>query len=274
MESYIAAKDAVALDRERITELLRGLLDANKDIMGTYVAWEKNAVDGKDDLHAGAEHTFKNGQFAPYWSRSNNNLALRPLNLQFLEDGGAAQDSSSNFWYTCPLKQRRICLTEPYSWEAQGQTIVGTSITMPLMVNGTYYGMGGIDISLGYIQKIATDSAQKLYGGQGTVMVLSNTGLVAGHSGDRSLIGKQLPADELNLLRTQLQNGSDFITSHENNYVSLAAIRLPGVRETWGVVVEIPKSVVLSGVVQTEEVVLTTEELIERQRNRSKQGFD
>ncbi len=255
VEGYIDNNDVVALDRDRMARYVKSVLTSNPAIMGTYIAWEKNAVDGKDNLYKDTEHTFANGQFAPYWSRSGSTLALRPLNLQFLVDGGAASDSSSNYWYNCPIKEHRTCLTEPYSWNAQGQTIVGTSITLPIMVQGKYYGMAGIDIELAYIQKIATEAAQRLYQGKGKVMVLSNGGLVAGHSANRSLIGKPLPASELDFIRSQLSNGQDFITRHDATYVSLAAVKLPGVRGSWGVVIEIPESVVLAGVVKTEQVL-------------------
>lgn len=253
VEGYIGNSDMVALDRERMSRYVKDILAANPAIMGTYIAWEKNAVDGKDSLYKNTEHTFDNGQFAPYWSRTDNKLAIRPLNLQFLEDGSSP--SSSNYWYNCPRQEQRTCLTEPYSWDVNNQTIVGTSITLPLMVQGKYYGMAGIDIELAYIQTIATEAAQRLYQGKGRVMVLSNEGLVAGHSADRSLIGKQLPAEELDLIRNPLKNGQGFIGHHNSNYISLAAIKLPGVRDSWGVVVEIPESVVLAGVVKTEQVL-------------------
>ena len=252
VESYIQVNDQVALERARLTEWLKGLLALNPAIIGTYVAWEPNAVDGKDELFKKEDHTYVNGQFAPYWSRSGSNLALRPLNLKNVFD---APNSAGSYWYTCPQREHRLCLIEPYSWEVQGKTTVGTSITMPLMVNGKYYGMAGIDIALAYIQDIATEAANRLYQGKGKVIVLSNSGLVAGHSSDPGLIGKKLPADELGLISSQLSGGQDFITHHGDNYVSLGAIRIPGARESWGVVVEIPKSVVLAGVVKTEQVL-------------------
>ncbi|MCV6589057.1 MAG: methyl-accepting chemotaxis protein [Marinobacterium sp.] len=256
METYISTADQASLNRERITSLLHGLLERNTSIVGTYVVWENNSVDGLDaQFKTNGTHSFENGWFAPYWSRSGSSLALRPLNLAFLSDGGVANDSSSNYWYTCPQKEHRVCLTEPYSWEAQGKTIIGASITMPLMAGGTYYGMSGADIELAYIQRIAEDSARSLYNGQGTVIVLSNQGLVAGHSANPGLIGKPLPDAELSLFRNDLRNGQDTISNMDDRYISLAAIRLPGINESWGVVVEIPKSVVLAGVVQTEQVL-------------------
>ena len=254
-ETQIEQGDLVALERQRISDWIRGILNANTSLAGAYVAWEKNVVDGKDDVYKGTDHTFDNGQFAPYWSRVDNNLALRPLNLANALDNTNSTDASSNYWYTCPRDEKRICLTEPYSWELQGKQIVGTSITLPLIANNKYYGMAGIDLTLAYIQDIATSAAQRLYNGQGQVMVLSNGGLVAGHSGAANLIGKKLPEEELALIRAPLASGQDLITEHGENYVSLAAIRLPNVSGSWGVVVEIPKSVVLAGVMQTRKVL-------------------
>ncbi|WP_027856767.1 methyl-accepting chemotaxis protein [Marinobacterium jannaschii] len=251
-QTYIRENDLVALERQRFSRYLRGILAENRSVIGTYVAWEPNAVDREDASHKGESHTFENGQYAPYWSRSGDTLALRPLNLKNVFE---ATDPAGAYWYNCPLKEQRNCLVEPYTWEMQGQQMVGTSITMPLMVDGRYYGMAGVDLALAYIQEIASQAASRLYNGSGEVLVLSSDGLVAGHSADPSMIGKKLAADELTLFASQLKSGGDLIIQQDASYISLAAIRLPEVRESWGVVIRLPKSVVLAGVAETEAVL-------------------
>lgn len=256
MESHIASKDMQALERERSSRLIRDLLAFNPDLVGTYVAWEKNIVDGADDQYQGKDHTFKNGQFAPYWSRSGTSLALRPLNLQVVfENNTTSDDSSSNYWYTCPWKEQRNCLMEPYTWELQGKQIVGTSITMPLMVNGKYYGMTGIDLTLSYIQEIATEAASKLYEGKSQIIVVSGKGLVAGHSGDDSQIGKTFTGPIADLISTDLNQAKNAIQVGDNDYVGIAAIKLPNIKEHWAVIVSVPKDVALAGVIHTEKVL-------------------
>jgi len=251
-QTYIAEQDLVALERQRFSRYLRGILAENPSVIGTYVAWEPNAVDAEDSRHIGQKHTFENGQYAPYWSRSGDSLALRPLNLKNVFE---ATDPAGAYWYNCPANERRNCLVEPYTWEMQGQQMVGTSITMPLMVDGRYYGMAGVDLALAYIQDIASQAASRLYNGSGEVLVLSNEGLVAGHSANPGLIGKKLDSEAFSLFASQLKNGQDFIGQQGDSYVSLASIRLPNVNESWGVVIRLPKSVVLAGVAETEQIL-------------------
>ena len=256
MESHIALNDQVALDRDRNSRLIRDILAANPNIMGAYVGWEPDKVDGADsqyrDRVGGEPHTYKSGLFAPYWTRSGDTMALRPLNL---DPVFAAPNDSSNYWYICPGKERRICLMEPYTWKVQGKPTIGTSITMPLMVNGDFYGMAGIDLALAYIQDIATSAAKTLYNGQGQVLVVSQKGLIAGHSSDAEQIGQQIQGASTDLVRTEVAQGLSAVKTNQNDYVGVAAIKLPNVKESWSVIVIVPKQVALAGVVQTQQVL-------------------
>lgn len=120
--------------RQRFYEYTRDVLSRNKDtVMGAYIAWEKNAVND-DALHNDAHHSHKNGQFAPYWFlNGDGSLGSRPLDMSTVEEA-AATGGTDGDWYLCPIKNRGACMVEPYSWVAGGKTIVGTSITVPLIV--------------------------------------------------------------------------------------------------------------------------------------------
>ncbi len=260
IESHITANDKAALDRDRNSRLIRDILSANPNLLGAYVSWEANKVDGADQQYLdnipleqqATSHTYKTGLFAPYWTQSNGKTALRPLNL---DPVFAAPEDSSNYWYICPGKERRICLMEPYTWTVQGKLTIGTSITMPLMVDGEFYGMAGIDLALAYIQDIATQAASHLYDGQSRVIVVSQKGLIAGHSADAKQIGQQMSGSDTDLVRHEVSNGLNGVKSDNVDYVGVAAIKLPNVKETWSVIVVVPKDVALAGVLNTQKVL-------------------
>ena len=57
--------------REDMTRQVRTALEGNPDLLGLYVVFETNALDGKDNLFAGQAELGSNdkGRFALYWSQ-------------------------------------------------------------------------------------------------------------------------------------------------------------------------------------------------------------
>ncbi|WP_420875008.1 hypothetical protein [Pseudomonas anguilliseptica] len=59
--------------REDLTRQVRSALEANRSLLGIYVAFEPNALDGKDDLFADQENLGSNdkGRFSIYWAQGD-----------------------------------------------------------------------------------------------------------------------------------------------------------------------------------------------------------
>jgi methyl-accepting chemotaxis protein len=60
--------------REDLTRQVRSALQANRSLLGIYVTFEPNALDGKDELFIDLENLGSNdqGRFALYWSQDAN----------------------------------------------------------------------------------------------------------------------------------------------------------------------------------------------------------
>jgi methyl-accepting chemotaxis protein len=257
VETFIENGDKEALDRERVSEYLRGLLAQNKNISGTYVAWSKNAVDGLDEQYANkdSKHSFKDGRYAPYWNRgADGTIAVRPLNLQDVADDEASGSTNSD-WFLCPLRNKRVCITEPYSWDVQGKLTLGTSITLPLMVNGKVYGMAGIDIGLDEIQKFVTSTSQNLYEGQSKLYVFSRGGIVAGDSENPNQVGKKVSADMAQLLSQWNTSKNTAFNESEDDFIAYAPVKVNQLDQTWGAVIKLSKQHALAGVDELDELM-------------------
>jgi methyl-accepting chemotaxis protein len=253
LETQIENKDAESLDRDKVTAYLKGVLVHNKDILGSYAAWEKNAVDNKDEEYVGkkSDHTFENGQFAPYWNRSPDGiLAIRPLNIADALSSGGSTDASDDDWYLCPLKNKRICITEPYSWEVQGKQTLGTSITLPIIVDGKLYGMAGVDIGLDQIQGFATKASNNLYDGNGRVHIVSAGGKVAGDSQKPKLVGKPLESEYLPLFKNWTSSKKVSFEEYQSDYLAYAPIKVARLDNTWGTIIQVPVKEALAGALE------------------------
>ncbi|CAD5109407.1 methyl-accepting chemotaxis protein [Zestomonas carbonaria] len=180
--------------REDLTRQVRTALEANPSLLGLYVVFEPNALDGKDELFADQGELGSNdkGRFALYWSQGiPGQLESEAMPEEMLNDTSTGTNGMAyNSWYTCPRDSGTTCLIDPYLDDVNGQSILMTSIAFPLEKDGKVIGVMGVDISLASLQQISLKANQELYQGQGHVSILSPAGFLAGHSRDATLLGK------------------------------------------------------------------------------------
>jgi len=243
--------------RQRFYEYTRDVLSRNKDtVMGAYIAWEKNAVND-DALHNDARHTHKNGQFAPYWFlNGDGSLGSRPLDMSTVEEA-AATGGTDGDWYLCPIKNRGACMVEPYSWVAGGKTIVGTSITVPLIVQDRVVGMTGVDVELSFLKSLVDQADKALYDGRGQVFMLSNKGLVAADSNDKLALAKAYNGPEKEFLMQSVAKGEAITRQIGSRFWSVQPIVPEGVSTPWAVVIQQDASWVLAGAKEVESSMIS-----------------
>jgi methyl-accepting chemotaxis protein len=145
-------------DRVRTVETLRRVLAATPGITGAYVGYEPDA-DGKDAASATADPAGwrdAGGRFIPYvfrdWTRGDS-IAIKPL----------ADYETSLYYDGCRRLFRErgeatAMVTEPYIYE--GQLIVEQ--TFPIVIDGTFRGIGGTDRSLATIEEIVRSRARAI----------------------------------------------------------------------------------------------------------------
>ena len=249
MSSFIS-QNGRETQRQPFYEYTKTVIEQNTNVMGTYIAWLQNAVDGRDQEFIGSKHTYDNGQFAPYWFRKGDgSLGFRPLNLKTVYEN-IEKGSTDSAWYTCPVDTAKTCLAEPYSWEAGGRTIVGTSITMPLLVDGQVKGMTGIDMELSFLSKLAKEADQSLYSGKGQVLLISNTGLVAADSDNKQTLAKAYQGPQKDKMLQLVSSGQAGIIQADGH---IWAIQPISVNTPWAAVINLDESVVLAGAIKTRQ---------------------
>ena len=182
--------------REDMTRQVRTALEGNPDLLGLYVVFETNALDGKDNLFAGQAELGSNdkGRFSLYWSQATvGELESEPLTEEQLADTTAGPSGTPyNAWYTCPRDTKAACVLDPYFDDVGGKQILMTSIAFPLLLDGKVVGVMGVDISLDSLQKLSMQAHKALYEGAGQVSIISPVGLLAGHSNNSKLLGEPL----------------------------------------------------------------------------------
>ena len=131
-----------------------------------------------------------------------------------LETEQSEEVNPDDDWYHKAKESRKPYLVEPYKWTYPGETQERNvfSISCPLIFNGTFVGVIGLDMELNNMQKTTlssmTDNSEGSY-----VVLLSNDGIRAGHPKEELLfvpIGQDMAPDAQKKLRDAIKKGEPY----------------------------------------------------------------
>ncbi len=130
------------LDRDLVNQILYQVLLDNPDMLGVSTGWEPNAFDNADRKYANTAGHDETGRFIPYWYRSGDEIVLEPL-----------LDYDSSDYYTKPKTLKKEVILEPFLYPIDGKDVLLTSLMVPILIDGEFVGVVGIDYELGFIQE-------------------------------------------------------------------------------------------------------------------------
>jgi methyl-accepting chemotaxis protein len=246
--------------REDMTRQVRTALDGNPNLLGLYVVFEANALDGKDELFVDQAAIGSNdkGRFALYWSQAKpGELASESMTEENLADTSiGASGAPYNAWYTCPRNKAAPCVLEPYFDSVAGKKVLMTSIAFPLLLNGKVVGVMGVDISLDSLQQLSESAQQELYDGAGNVSIISSAGLLAGHSRDATRLGTSINTafiDQGATIKSLVERGESSAIEHDGMLRVLSPVLPIPNAQPWAVMLEVPNAVLLKPAIQLQQ---------------------
>jgi methyl-accepting chemotaxis protein len=252
--------DAGAL-REELNQSLKTAFERNDKVLGIWLAFEPNGLDGKDSefVNDAARQSNEAGRFATYWSRA----AGSALNTIMVEEDMtkttlSVSGTPYNSWYTCPRDNTRTCLLDPYADTVGGKEMLMTTISVPLIVDGKAIGVVGVDIALDALQAAAVDSQRDLFNNAGHMLIVSGSGVLGADSSDATRVGKKisdtLGADGKDLLQL-VSSGTPKILEQGELIRAVYQVDPIGNSRGWGVVIDLPKQVLLADSVKLQAVL-------------------
>ncbi|QXI16663.1 methyl-accepting chemotaxis protein [Pseudomonas hamedanensis] len=247
--------------REELNQSLKTTFERNDKVLGIWLAFEPNGLDGKDSEFANdaARQSNEAGRFASYWSRAGG----ASLNTIMVEDDLtkttlSVSGTPYNSWYTCPRDNKRTCLLDPYADTVGGKEMLMTTISVPLLVDGKAIGVVGVDIALDALQAAAVDSQRSLFNNAGHMLIVSGSGVLAADSADASRVGKKisdtLGADGQDVLQL-VGSGTAKILEQGELIRAVYPVDPIGNSRAWGVVIDLPKHVLLADSVKLQAVL-------------------
>ena len=172
----------LATSREELSNLIRETTAQNPKLLGSYIGWEANAFDGNDDIYAGPKENGYDGsgRFLTWWFRNPDGSlgldALGTMESETLLPTGVREGE----YYLCPKERKRACVIDPAPYDVGGKMVMLASFTSPILVDGEFRGIAGVDLAVNFIQDLLLAADRQLYDGAGELaLIASNGSLVA-----------------------------------------------------------------------------------------------
>nr|WP_053147648.1 methyl-accepting chemotaxis protein [Pseudomonas sp. P97.38] len=255
-----ASQSPLVLGRDQVNSILLSVLKDNPEFNGTYSCWEPDALDGQD-LAFRNERDGNNpltGRFTPYWTRSaDGHVAVQPL-VEYDSADRHPNGVPKGGWYTGPRDTLKESVLDPIPYVVQGKNVWLTTLSVPIVSDGKFRGVVGADFDIAFIQKLSEQMSADLYGGKGSVSIMSNQGLVVADSQRTELIGQPiktlLPDSWEKVLRDiQSGRGDGQLNTQTQNIEVLMPIELGRTGKPWAVLIRLPKAVVMSQAIALEQ---------------------
>jgi methyl-accepting chemotaxis protein len=240
--------------------MLLSVLKDNPEFNGTYSCWEPDALDGQDQAFRNNEggNNPLTGRFTPYWTRSSDgHVAVQPL-VEYDSDARHPNGVLKGGWYSGPRDTQKESVLDPIPYVVQGKNVWLTTLSVPITANGKFYGVVGADFDISFIQKLSEQMSADLYGGKGSVSILSNQGLVVADSKRPELIGQPLKAllpntwDKV-LANVQKGQGDSRLNQDSQEIEVQMPIVLGRTEKPWAILIHLPKAVVMSQAITLEK---------------------
>lgn len=242
--------------RDQANELIKNTLEANQDISALYAQFEPNGFDGLDaeSIESGQIHTVPNsGSLEVYFIR-NDDGGVEQEQVTDSEEKWNAEVGEFGIreaeWYLCSKDSGQPCALDPYLYEiSEGYSELMTSLTSPIMVNGAFVGLVGIDVNLPVFQKLTESLSKNLYGGKSRISLISQNGLIASSSHYKNKLTRPLKEarSDLNGKLLSLHHQQTNTLLAEGVYFVAFPINIKAANTTWSLLIELPEDLVLAG---------------------------
>lgn len=238
--------------REELNRQLKTAFDHNPDVVGLWLAYEPNALDGRDTdfINDVARSSNETGRFSPVFNRGNGQSA------QFiLTEGDISKTDLSlsgvpyNTWYTCPRDTKVVCLMAPYSDTVAGKRLLMTTLSMPIIANDRVLGVIGVDIALDELQSTITKAQRSIFGGTGRVAITTTGGVIAGYSADPTKVGERIETvlgSALNTIKDALDAQSGSVINDQGVIRATQPVKPIPNGKNWVITIELPEQVLLA----------------------------
>ncbi|MCE4046667.1 methyl-accepting chemotaxis protein [Lysinibacillus fusiformis] len=227
------------LSTKGVLDIMENNLANNDDLLGVGAIFEQNSLIVNPNDEATLVDSKK--RFGPYLSKNGNEITTTLIE--------GVDDKNVSQWYWVPKEEGRTVLTEPYDYSVNGQTVLMTTISVPLVnASGKFFGVLTADVSIDYLNELTKSVAPE----GGYAAIITNNGVLTANSFGKELDGQNMQDDSAwTSISKTMENGeltSMYIESNElkdTAYNVFAPMILEDIDETWTVQIVLAESKIL-----------------------------
>nr|WP_319399187.1 methyl-accepting chemotaxis protein [uncultured Carboxylicivirga sp.] len=231
MKGSITRNQAIALSEK--------VLYSNKHFLGLTMAFEPNAFDDKDDKYRNTEGHDATGRFMSYLTKGGNNKAVVDVLIDY-------ETKEKGPWYWEPKERMKDYLTEPVVYPVQGVDVTMVSCMTPIINNGIFLGVTGIDYPIDFMQEMV--GAENYYNGQYQLSIVSNEGVFAANKNNPDWIMKSIETlypDTYENQLNQIKNGEIVINSDADSLHVYVPLQIANTGINWQVRFSVDRDLIM-----------------------------
>ena len=224
--------------------LLKQYLQDRPALIGSWTLWEPDAFDGLDNNYRNTVAHDASGRYIPYWYRDGQGNIQSEALVDY-ETPGAGD------YYLLSKESQKATILDPYFYEIDGRPRLITSIVVPVLENGHFKGVVGVDLLVEEIQK----QVSKIHPyGSGVAALFTNNAVIVAHP-DEKRLGKNaeqtegdISGEALPALLQSIRSGNAFETVTETplfegkTLILNDSIALSDTGYHWNLAVAVPMS--------------------------------
>lgn len=226
------------LTADEVIRIIENNLEKNPDAMGMAAIFESGTLplDGTDGQLVDSQK-----RFIPYLYKDGENIQM--------EGVGGYETQGEGDWYLIPKNEKRATLTEPYEYDTGGQTVLMTTISVPLLTqSGQFFGVLTTDLSIDFLNDLVTFIKPE----GGYASIITDQGFLIANSIKEEMNGTNMQdAIDWKSVKTDIDQGRfstlyvDSESLGEKSFNAFAPITLENIEEVWTVQTVVPKSEIL-----------------------------
>ncbi len=259
---------AGTVDRKVIDNTILSMLDAEPQIIGMWMLYEPNALDGKDDeFRLDWPRHDPTGRYSPYMTRGGDGKAAQDVMMSKdrVEKFPEWKDKLTEYvpdydkpgwgdFYYVPKTRGRDTITEPFFYEVQGKQVLESSLAVAIKDgSGKFLGVAAADLALDTLQK--KYGSVKLYE-TGYVRMVSEGGLYVVNP-DAALVGKPLAKEDvLTSYQDKIRKGEDFVFEDGGFTHFFYPIKVGNTGQFWAAGVAIPTAAITESAVSQRNMAI------------------
>ena len=243
-------QQALQINREQMINLLRETMVRNPKFLGAYIGWEPNAIDHDDASYTNNSPTGTraDGRYLPWWYRNaDGSLGLDKLgfvdNQTILPTGVRASE-----YYLCPKESKKSCAIDPAPYKIGASMVLLAQFVEPIMVDGSFQGIVGVDLAVNFIQDMLSTANQQLYNGAGELALVSTNGGLVAYTKDPAKLGEKANTvfDGIDLGQLKAGDVRYAIDPQQGRIRLLLPFNIGEADARWTLVLQLPLSVVMA----------------------------